>query len=243
MVSQFWGKDMRPITNRPLYFIALGMLGAAIAIAMLVLTATQAKAASIYHYRALAVLALRKPPQPTPAPAPVPISEKCENCNGTGKLGDGTVGVDCPVCNGTGKRVAQSPPDQSILVEAGAAQTAGPAQDNGAGKPQRTLRSTIKGVLYSMDGCKPCERLKAEARKILPASNWTIGEAKDFAEACDGECDFYIVHQPSGTETFDRYPTFAVYRNGEMIRRYWGQMSAADLARYWLLVYESELTQ
>ncbi len=33
-----------------------------------------------------------------PAPAPTPKPGKCENCNGTGRLGDGTVSVDCPEC-------------------------------------------------------------------------------------------------------------------------------------------------
>ena len=37
-----------------------------------------------------------------------PVSDKCENCNGTGRVGDGTVFVKCPVCDGTGKRVKQS---------------------------------------------------------------------------------------------------------------------------------------
>jgi hypothetical protein len=34
-----------------------------------------------------------------------PSSDVCENCNGTGHLGDGTVSVECPVCEGTGKPV------------------------------------------------------------------------------------------------------------------------------------------
>jgi RecJ-like exonuclease len=40
----------------------------------------------------------------TPGPAPAPVGDKCENCNGTGKVGDGTVFVKCPECDGTGKR-------------------------------------------------------------------------------------------------------------------------------------------
>lgn len=32
-----------------------------------------------------------------------PSSDICENCNGTGELGDGVVSVKCPVCDGTGK--------------------------------------------------------------------------------------------------------------------------------------------
>lgn len=46
---------------------------------------------------------------PTPQPAPAP-SASCDNCDGTGKLGDGTVSVTCPVCNGTGKRTTGRTP-------------------------------------------------------------------------------------------------------------------------------------
>ena len=34
-----------------------------------------------------------------------PSSDTCENCSGTGRLGDGTVSVECPVCEGTGRPV------------------------------------------------------------------------------------------------------------------------------------------
>lgn len=44
-------------------------------------------------------LATHPSPQPTPTPAP---SNVCDNCNGTGKLGDGTISITCPVCNGKG---------------------------------------------------------------------------------------------------------------------------------------------
>lgn len=37
-------------------------------------------------------------------PAPAPVSEDCENCNGTGKVGDGRIMSTCQVCGGTGKR-------------------------------------------------------------------------------------------------------------------------------------------
>jgi DnaJ-class molecular chaperone len=36
-------------------------------------------------------------------PAPTPDSDRCENCNGTGKIGDGRIVMPCPECNGTGK--------------------------------------------------------------------------------------------------------------------------------------------
>jgi hypothetical protein len=55
-----------------------------------------------------AALATRPSPSPTPTPAP---SDVCENCNGTGKLGDGTVFVPCPICGGDGRlnNAASSP--------------------------------------------------------------------------------------------------------------------------------------
>jgi DnaJ-class molecular chaperone len=37
--------------------------------------------------------------------APAPASDKCENCDGTGKIGDGRIVMNCPVCKGTGKKV------------------------------------------------------------------------------------------------------------------------------------------
>jgi hypothetical protein len=49
---------------------------------------------------ALLVAELRNGPPPAPAPR-----GECENCNGTGKIGDGRIVMTCPVCNGTGKPV------------------------------------------------------------------------------------------------------------------------------------------
>lgn len=46
-------------------------------------------------------LGLAAQPGPVPAPKPEPgpkPGSKCENCSGTGRLGDGRVSVDCPVC-------------------------------------------------------------------------------------------------------------------------------------------------
>ena len=37
------------------------------------------------------------------APEITPSGDVCENCGGTGRLGDGVVSVECPVCDGTGK--------------------------------------------------------------------------------------------------------------------------------------------
>ena len=38
--------------------------------------------------------------------APTPVSDKCENCDGTGKIGDrANIVMTCPVCKGTGKKL------------------------------------------------------------------------------------------------------------------------------------------
>jgi DnaJ-class molecular chaperone len=39
--------------------------------------------------------------------APAPTSDTCDNCDGTGKIGDGRIVMTCPVCKGTGKKVAK----------------------------------------------------------------------------------------------------------------------------------------
>ena len=44
------------------------------------------------------VLVLRQGLPPAPAPA-----GECDNCNGTGKIGDGRIVLKCPVCDGSGK--------------------------------------------------------------------------------------------------------------------------------------------
>lgn len=49
---------------------------------------------------------LRQTLSPSPAPAPATV---CENCNGTGKIGDGRIVMTCPACGGTGK------PTRSVL--------------------------------------------------------------------------------------------------------------------------------
>jgi hypothetical protein len=39
--------------------------------------------------------------------APAPKGDTCDNCDGTGKIGDGRIVMNCPVCKGTGKKVAK----------------------------------------------------------------------------------------------------------------------------------------
>jgi hypothetical protein len=40
-------------------------------------------------------------------PAPTPDAGRCENCNGTGKIGDGRIVMPCPECGGDGVKGAE----------------------------------------------------------------------------------------------------------------------------------------
>ncbi len=62
-------------------------------------------------------------PNVVPTPTPQPPSDICQNCNGRGKIGDGTIMKTCPECDGTGKKKKLTdivpndwPPKQSIQV-------------------------------------------------------------------------------------------------------------------------------
>jgi uncharacterized Fe-S cluster protein YjdI/thioredoxin-related protein len=95
--------------------------------------------------------------QATPAPAPSPTpSGICEQCNGTGKVGDGRVSTTCRECNGTGKTVT----------------TPTPTPDT---KPA-TKRGTI--VMFCRPGCIYCDKWVAEVKPQL-RDQWTIDERKD----------------------------------------------------------------
>jgi len=48
---------------------------------------------------------------PSPSPAPQP-GDMCPTCNGTGRVGDGTVSSKCLDCDGTGKVLAEEIPEQ-----------------------------------------------------------------------------------------------------------------------------------
>lgn len=51
----------------------------------------------------------------TPAPAPTPTKGTCDNCGGSGKVGDGTIFVPCAVCGGDGKIEAVAPAETPLV--------------------------------------------------------------------------------------------------------------------------------
>ena len=56
------------------------------------------------------------------SPAPAPVGNKCSECGGSGRLGDGTVSTQCPHCKGTGVE-----PDAAERVQAAVDEVAKPA--------------------------------------------------------------------------------------------------------------------
>lgn len=76
-------------------------------LALLLLVAPMQVQAGDFSGLAAGILAKHRQTIPTPVvPTPTPTpSAMCENCGGTGKLGDGTIVMVCPECKGTGKKV------------------------------------------------------------------------------------------------------------------------------------------
>lgn len=92
---------------------------------MLVVFAPAAASAGEFSGLAAGILALRhrnRPAPVTPKPAPSGI---CENCNGVGKVGDGTIMLTCKECGGTGKKAGSggfpddpppAPPEPRVII-------------------------------------------------------------------------------------------------------------------------------
>ena len=47
-----------------------------------------------------------------------PVGDTCDNCGGSGRVGDGTVSVECAACDGTGKKKKQEAPKEDSAVNA-----------------------------------------------------------------------------------------------------------------------------
>lgn len=75
-------------------------------------------------------------PAPLPPQPPSPGKRECENCRGTGIVGDGRTGITCSVCGGKG--FVEGGPPVSPAGESAAARS--PARSAAPGDDQPTFR-------------------------------------------------------------------------------------------------------
>jgi hypothetical protein len=105
---------------RYIVFSAALFLGIAVAMALGCLAADAAmtlqEKCKLGAWLAIHV-AKEAPPLKVPSPDSPDQGDTCEECGGTGKLGDGTVFVKCGACNGTGRKPAAAF-DSAASVEA-----------------------------------------------------------------------------------------------------------------------------
>ena len=113
-----------------------------IILAVLAVTAPGVDRARLAADMAYAVVTVAAAPAPSPSPSPTPATDACQECNGTGKLGDGRVFVTCPDCNGTGKKPAAALDAAASVKAFKAAQAAQAPAPVKAGPPRdgRTYR-------------------------------------------------------------------------------------------------------
>jgi len=113
---------------------------------------------------AITLAVLRKPIDPAPAPAPVD-GDKCPDCGGTGKVGDGTVFVKCKACNGTGK-IGMAPTEDVADV----------ADEKAAAAPEQVCKA----------GCEngQCQQCNANCPQCVSATS----ESGASEECLDGSC-------------------------------------------------------
>lgn len=50
-----------------------------------------------------------------------PSGDTCDNCGGSGRVGDGTVSVECAACDGTGKKKTPGQQDSASVIQKEAA--------------------------------------------------------------------------------------------------------------------------
>ena len=89
-----------------LFFLIEVAVGCSVLLALALLGGCDFRSTSARDYRfdAVAAVATIDPAEEEPEPDVGPkVGDVCPNCNGTGKVGDGTVMVPCAVCGGDGR--------------------------------------------------------------------------------------------------------------------------------------------
>ena len=67
---------------------------------------------------------------------------KCRNCNGTGKLSDGSVSVECPVCDGTGIEPSETLEHENTTIDLSTLPVSEP----------KTIKYEVRSVLRCANG-------------------------------------------------------------------------------------------
>ena len=133
-----------------------------------------------YVYIAQAVMS---GPSITPD-TPTPSSDKCENCDGRGKLGDGRVATICPVCDGTGKTTTNAasagwPPRSTLVIENPDCDCESCDCKNcdcGSCKPIETPRRHNEIDVHTMENCKGCKDWKSTYWAPTKRVGWGLEE-------------------------------------------------------------------
>lgn len=204
-------------------------------IALLVIsgcTMSPAKSDNLYEQAHAAVTlaawtsGLKEGSGPIVPPSP---NSKCTNCNGTGKVGDGRVFVDCVVCGGDGIADAsagiqivawQGLDDETISKIAMTTADEVDARLSNKNAPQEPtpVEASAKSVLetpysivviYSTDSCPACEQWLAAEKSKLEEAGWSVEKR----EATPGVT----------------VPYFEIIRDGEVIGKATGYLTMKNL--------------
>lgn len=74
--------------------------------------------------------------------APDNPTGECRNCNGTGKLSDGSVSVECPVCDGTGVEPSETLEHENTTIDLSTLPSSEP----------KTIETQVRSVLKCANG-------------------------------------------------------------------------------------------
>ena len=98
-------------------------------------------------------IAHEAPPLKVPSPDKPDQGDTCDECGGTGKLGDGTVFVKCGACNGTGKKPAAAfdPPEEAAAFKAADEPPAPPAKPAPVAAKPITYRKVCRNGVCTLE--------------------------------------------------------------------------------------------
>lgn len=106
-------------------------------------------------------------------PSPTPSDDKCPNCNGTGKVGDGRVAVTCRVCNGTGKKkvgeISAASPDVGQPPAPSQSPQPSPKKPN---IPAPSAKRYV--VMYTRPACPNCDKWMLDEADKWRAQGYTV---------------------------------------------------------------------